>query len=195
MTTVLTIGGATFGFGDNIGKALGGYCTRKGHQRIEVEYSQKASRQAFREGLDALRTAVGNQVLTGQKFEILASSMGCEIVNDMLDEASDETLGQIARITFIGNTERRYGGVMGFGYGASKRRSPGRTDTPFPIDDYARVNDGWANSDAFPYDGQKPSKVRLLIGRFIDHSNYSGVTEDNRQLRTREGSTTYWMAP
>ena len=205
MTTVLTVGGANGGR-DTIAASLRGYCESGGRRRHRVRYSQAMSGRSYREGVDVLRADLA-ELLRRDDIEIVAGSMGAEIAGVLLrewqaDPSTAPDPERLRRIILLGNPERAQGGAWALGFpwsiGFNGRRQPTPTNTPYRIDDIARVGDPWANADQWgiqrPRSASAMSLSRLLGGGTA-HSDYSRVDPDTCQVRAVEGNTRFLVAP
>lgn len=201
MTTVLTLGGLNYGRIDRLDTALQGYATKRG--RVIVDYPQAANAESILTGEQQLDRHARALVKANQPFEIVASSMGAEVVSLWLENNADKpdapSPALLQRIILLGNPCRREGGVVTAGNWITKigylgRRRP-TPETQYRTDDIAREGDYWANADGYPT-GKRPrlSLLRILLG-LDPHTDYDDVDPERPGvLRARSGNTCYWVA-
>ena len=195
-TTVLTLGG--LGRGDGVVRSFQSWAVTGGRKRVVVDYPRVGSVESIDTGADNLDDALHRELRkTDGRVDVVAASQGAEAVSVWLEKYGDRMPKHFrGRIRFIlaGNPRRLLGGVGKIGWDG-KPISPTRNDTEYEVLDVARVNDGWANADDWPNQRVTLARyLRLLLGRFLDHADYSRVDLEKCKVREKIGNTTYLVA-
>lgn len=202
MTVILTLGGMNYGRIDRLDTALQGYATKR--NRVVVDYPQAASAESILTGERQLDLHARGLVKAGRPFEIVASSMGAEVVSLWLENHADKpdapSPALLQRIILLGNPCRREGGVVTAGNWITKTGFLGpRRPTPetqYRTDDIARFSDRWANADRHPGGKLDLKWIERILDRLRDPHTYYDHVDPERPgvLRAWSGNTCYWVS-
>lgn len=195
--TVLTLNGMNFNLTDYVDDQFGGMFKRAPYERVKVDYPASLFPDSIEKGVAALDRHIKST--PGPKI-ILAHSQGAQVASRwMREHANDPDAPPPGEVTFIltGNPLRSTGTGRAVAKGSKevdgRVAQPTPTDTPWPIIDVARREDGWANWALDESDTAAVAAAKR--GMFLAHPHYEQVRlDDPTNAVWRTGNTTYVLA-
>jgi hypothetical protein len=179
---------------DKMANWLQGWANVPGRSHVVVDYPAAPGTASIATGAAMLDEEIHHYLKLGATITVMGHSQGAEVASVWLEEHAGDAAIPDGRVQFIltGNPRRRLGGAGLVGWDLKKI---GRTpETRFKVRDIARRYDGWSNADNYP--GSKFwGKLRLFIGRFVDHADYRDVNIGACVLREQSGQTSYLQHP
>jgi hypothetical protein len=172
--TVFTLSGLNFNLYNSMPEKFGGIFSRSPYQMVQVKYPASLAKNSIVKGVEMLDAALRST--PGPKI-VLAHSQGAQVCSRwMREHANDSTAPGADELVFIltGNPLRANAGyIIGRKEVGGSTGQPTPLETPWPIIDFARRYDGWAD---WVQDEQNKIAVRnAKIGKQTLHKKYQDI--------------------
>ena len=188
--TVLTLSGLNFNLYNSQPKKFQGIFSKDPYKMVKVDYPASISRESIAKGVAALDTALRSH--PGQKI-VLAQSQGAQVVSRWLREHQNDPPSPIDKeITFLltGNPLRATGGnAIGKKEVDGITGQPTLTNTRWPIIDFARRYDGWA--DWVKDESNSWAVKNAEQGKLTYHMSYDNINikDPSHTIWTKDNTT------
>ena len=189
--TVLTLSGLNFNLYNSMPDKFHGLFSKPPYTMVRVKYPASIAKNSISKGVDMLNEAL--RKTPGPKI-VLAHSQGAQVCSRwMRTYASDTTAPKPGELLFIltGNPLRSSGGyIIGRKEVGGTIGLPTPVNTPWPIIDFARRYDGWA--DWVQDEKNKVAVRNANIGKQTLHKKYNDIDffSPTHSIWTN-GNTTY----
>lgn len=190
--TVLTLTGLNFNLYNDQPLKFRGLFAQSPYVMKKINYPASLFPNSIPNGIKALDAAL---LSTAGSIIVLAQSQGAQVCSEWMDKyAGDATREALAsRLVFLltGNPLRSTGngGAIGEIQVNGEIGEPTRTDTPWPIVDFARRWDGWADQ---PDDTENAIAMKnAKLGKSSRHMGYNDVDlyDDTHTVWTVDNTT------
>ena len=189
--TVLSLSGLNYNLYNNMPQKFQGIFSQSPYTMKKVEYPASLASDSITKGVAALNTQL--RTTPGPKI-VLAQSQGAQVASRWMRQyANDASAPGASDITFLltGNPLRSTGGyIIGRAEVGGTIGQPTPTNTKWPIIDFARRYDGWA--DWVHNQGNQWAVDNANAGKSTMHNDYQTVNlYASTHTIWKSGNTTY----